>query len=592
VGTQAQAVAQGQGPLRPDWRGGGTPFSPLLLSLPPVPLPCAWGACSGHPSPRAPRNARPHPPLSPPHPPPPPPPPPPRGGAHPARGPPTNRPPPPPAPLQGAEHAHVAHRPGAGLPLGPAGRPRPRRLLPLLQRLRPGRQHHRRRGGAPAAAPGRPRLRHGAQVRAWVGEGESYCGCRKEAVFGWQPPAHAAAKRHFLGPARCIVPIATRLGCTPHRCDPWQPCCMRARRRRQPPLRASPARPCRSLGAAMATLCALDLRLNLRMPDVRVYTFGSPRVGNAVFARWFEDVVTVGAAASFHSVCRFPVLASVGAQAALRPGASWLFRARGRALLAAARPREAEPLPAAAAAAAPSCLRRCTGGSRTTATSCLAYRPVTWASIMCRERWAPDDFFGFFCFVNPLGRGGLRALPLSKIKRRALHEGVAPTRASVTPLSALAPFPGGAGLWCFCGRQRLARARAARLPCPVASAAARPPAAPPPFLRPSPALCALLGSSSLPFIPTSASPLALPAEQVWVVDLLFGHTLVGVCDDSGEDLACHNSMCHLGLCSSRGCPPPPLPPCLLWPAVPACWSARLLVGPPAGWPACWLARLC
>jgi predicted lipase len=43
----------------------------------------------------------------------------------------------------------------------------------------------------------------------------------------------------------------------------------------------------------MATLCALDLRLNLRMPDVRVYTFGSPRVGNAVFARWFEDVVTV-----------------------------------------------------------------------------------------------------------------------------------------------------------------------------------------------------------------------------------------------------------------------------------------------------------
>lgn len=29
-----------------------------------------------------------------------------------------------------------------------------------------------------------------------------------------------------------------------------------------------------------------------------------------------------------------------------------------------------------------------------------------------------------------------------------------------------------------------------------------------------------------------------------------GHTLVGVCDDTGEDIACHNSMCHLGLCSS------------------------------------------
>lgn len=38
--------------------------------------------------------------------------------------------------------------------------------------------------------------------------------------------------------------------------------------------------------------------------------------------------------------------------------------------------------------------------------------------------------------------------------------------------------------------------------------------------------------------------------QVWLVDILMGHTLVGVCDDSGEDIACHNSMCHLGLCSS------------------------------------------
>ena len=40
--------------------------------------------------------------------------------------------------------------------------------------------------------------------------------------------------------------------------------------------------------------------------------------------------------------------------------------------------------------------------------------------------------------------------------------------------------------------------------------------------------------------------------QVWLVDILMGHTLVGVCDDSGEDIACHNSMCHLGLCSSGG----------------------------------------
>ena len=40
------------------------------------------------------------------------------------------------------------------------------------------------------------------------------------------------------------------------------------------------------------------------------------------------------------------------------------------------------------------------------------------------------------------------------------------------------------------------------------------------------------------------------AREVWLVDLLAGRTLVGVCDGSGEDARCHNSMCHLGLCSS------------------------------------------
>lgn len=40
------------------------------------------------------------------------------------------------------------------------------------------------------------------------------------------------------------------------------------------------------------------------------------------------------------------------------------------------------------------------------------------------------------------------------------------------------------------------------------------------------------------------------SREVWLVDILMGHTLVGVCDDTGEDISCHNSMCHLGLCSS------------------------------------------
>lgn len=49
-----------------------------------------------------------------------------------------------------------------------------------------------------------------------------------------------------------------------------------------------------SMGAAMATLCALDLRFRLApTADVRVYTFGSPRVGNAVFATFFGSVIQV-----------------------------------------------------------------------------------------------------------------------------------------------------------------------------------------------------------------------------------------------------------------------------------------------------------
>lgn len=49
-----------------------------------------------------------------------------------------------------------------------------------------------------------------------------------------------------------------------------------------------------SMGAAMATLCALDLRFTLQpQSDVRVYTFGSPRVGNDVFATFFGSVIEV-----------------------------------------------------------------------------------------------------------------------------------------------------------------------------------------------------------------------------------------------------------------------------------------------------------
>lgn len=46
-----------------------------------------------------------------------------------------------------------------------------------------------------------------------------------------------------------------------------------------------------SLGGALATFCALEMKLVAQIEDVRVVTFGSPRVGNAVFAEWFKATV-------------------------------------------------------------------------------------------------------------------------------------------------------------------------------------------------------------------------------------------------------------------------------------------------------------
>ena len=48
-----------------------------------------------------------------------------------------------------------------------------------------------------------------------------------------------------------------------------------------------------SMGAAMAHMCALDLRYNADMSQVHVYTFGSPRVGNTQFYNFFNASVEV-----------------------------------------------------------------------------------------------------------------------------------------------------------------------------------------------------------------------------------------------------------------------------------------------------------
>jgi len=44
-----------------------------------------------------------------------------------------------------------------------------------------------------------------------------------------------------------------------------------------------------SLGAAMAILCALDLKMQLNDPPELVYTFGLPRVGNDAFVQHFSQ---------------------------------------------------------------------------------------------------------------------------------------------------------------------------------------------------------------------------------------------------------------------------------------------------------------
>ena len=46
-----------------------------------------------------------------------------------------------------------------------------------------------------------------------------------------------------------------------------------------------------SLGGALATFCALEMKLILGIEDVRVVTFGSPRVGNSIFADWYKKKI-------------------------------------------------------------------------------------------------------------------------------------------------------------------------------------------------------------------------------------------------------------------------------------------------------------
>eukprot|EP00877_Chromochloris_zofingiensis_P002736 jgi/Chrzof1/12463/Cz06g35080.t1 len=47
-----------------------------------------------------------------------------------------------------------------------------------------------------------------------------------------------------------------------------------------------------SMGGALAHLCTLDFKFKFNLTDLKAYTFGSPRVGNSVFADFFESHIT------------------------------------------------------------------------------------------------------------------------------------------------------------------------------------------------------------------------------------------------------------------------------------------------------------
>lgn len=68
-----------------------------------------------------------------------------------------------------------------------------------------------------------------------------------------------------------------------------------------------------SMGAALSTICAMDVKFKVGLKDVRLYTFGSPRVGNAEFAKFVYSQTKVGPALQVLRrlpLCALPYLVS------------------------------------------------------------------------------------------------------------------------------------------------------------------------------------------------------------------------------------------------------------------------------------------
>lgn len=64
-----------------------------------------------------------------------------------------------------------------------------------------------------------------------------------------------------------------------------------------------------SMGGAMADLCALWLKFNLSLTDVRVTSFGQPRTGNKKFAQFYNRTVWWGLGYSTiqHNTARYSI---------------------------------------------------------------------------------------------------------------------------------------------------------------------------------------------------------------------------------------------------------------------------------------------
>ena len=58
-----------------------------------------------------------------------------------------------------------------------------------------------------------------------------------------------------------------------------------------------------SMGAALATICAMDVKFKANLTDVRLYTFGSPRVGNAEFAKFVYNQTKARLCTQRNAVC-------------------------------------------------------------------------------------------------------------------------------------------------------------------------------------------------------------------------------------------------------------------------------------------------